>query len=94
MGVGEHIESLEVISETASKEYMIETTMQKIKHEWSDMKFEMKQYKNTDVNILTGSSLEEIQTLLDDHSLKMITMKGSLYAKIFEQELTELDGWL
>lgn len=44
--------------------------------------------------ILTGACLEEIQVLLDDHSLKMITMKGSLYAKTFEERLTELDEWL
>lgn len=54
----------------------------------------MKQYKETDIKILTGSCLEEIQTLLDDHSLKMITMKGSLHAKAFEEDLKGLDEWL
>lgn len=44
--------------------------------------------------ILTGSSIEEVQVLLDDHSLKMITMKGSLYAKTFEVDLVELDEWI
>lgn len=44
--------------------------------------------------ILTGSSLEEIQTLLDDHSLKLITIKGSLYAKTFEDQLIKLENWL
>ena len=51
----------------------------------------MKKYKDTDTNILIGSCLEEIQALLDDHSMKMITMKGSLYFKTFEKELNELD---
>lgn len=54
----------------------------------------MKPYKDTKVMILTGSSIEEVQVLLDDHSLKMITMKGSLYAKTFEVDLVELDEWI
>jgi dynein heavy chain len=44
----------------------------------------MKKYKDTNINILTGSSIEEIQTLLDDHSLKILTIKGSVYAKTFQ----------
>lgn len=68
--------------------------MQKINTEWESVKFEMKNYKETQTMILTGSSLEEIQTLLDDHSLKLITIKGSLYAKTFEDQLIKLENWL
>ena len=45
----------------------------------------MKKYKDTAVNVLMGGCLEEIQALIDDHSMKMITMKGSLYFKTFEK---------
>lgn len=38
MGVGHHIDKLEAISETASKEYMIETTLKKMHLEWEDSK--------------------------------------------------------
>lgn len=85
MGAAEHIEELEVISETASKEYMIETTLLKIEKEWENTKFEMKKYKETFANIMTGACIEEIQGLIDDHSLKVLTMKGSVYAKTFEK---------
>jgi hypothetical protein len=54
----------------------------------------MKNYKDTDISVLLGSCLEEIQNTLDDHSMKMITMKGSLYFKTFEEELNELDDWI
>lgn len=47
----------------------------------------MKKYKESFINILTGSSIEEIQALVDDHSLKVLTMKGSVYAKTFETEI-------
>ena len=47
----------------------------------------MKRYKDTFANIMTGACLEEIQALIDDHSLKVLTMKGSVYAKTFEREI-------
>lgn len=43
----------------------------------------MKKYKDTFIKILTGSCIEDIQALVDDHSLKVLTMKGSVYAKTF-----------
>jgi len=45
----------------------------------------MKPYKDTKVNILMGSSIEEIQALVDDHSLKVLTMKGSIYSVTFQK---------
>ena len=73
---------------------MIEMTIKKIKEDWSNVQFQMKKYKDTDVNVLMGGCLEEIQALIDDHSMKMITMKGSLYFQTFQNELNELDAWL
>ena len=87
LGAAEHLEELEVISETAAKEYMIETTLSKIQKEWEDTTFELKRYKESFVHILTGSSIEEVQSLVDDHSLKVLTMKGSVYARTFETEI-------
>jgi dynein heavy chain, axonemal len=54
----------------------------------------MKKYKETFANIMTGSCLEELQSLLDDHLLKILTIKGSVYAKYFESEISEVEEWL
>ena len=43
----------------------------------------MKKHKDTFANIMTGACIEEIQNLIDDHSLKILTIKGSVYAKTF-----------
>ena len=85
LGAADHLEELEVISETAAKEYMIESTLSKVKSEWEDTRFELKRYKESFVHILTGASIEEVQSLVDDHSLKVLTMKGSVYARTFEE---------
>lgn len=50
----------------------------------------MKKYKESFVNILTGATIEEVQALVDDHSLKVLTMKGSIYAKTFQQQIEDL----
>lgn len=62
--------------------------------EWQPIVLETKVYKDTGTSIILGSSIEEIQSLLDDHLMKTITMKGSVYAKTFEKELDALEDWL
>ena len=47
----------------------------------------MKKHKDTFANIMTGACIEEIQNLIDDHSLKILTIKGSVYAKTFEDSI-------
>jgi len=73
---------------------MIELTLAKMNSEWESVLLETKSYKETGTYVILGSSIEEIQTLLDDHNMKTITMKGSIHAKTFQAELDRFEGWL
>lgn len=74
-----------------------------MKAEWADIKFDIIAYRQTGVNIL--SSLDDIQTMMDDHILKAQTMRGSPFIKPLEKEMKRwedkliamqdiLDAWI
>ena len=104
INIEKYKDKLEEIADSASKEYSNETILKNMKEAWQDIEFRTKDWKGGSY-ILEGEAIEEIQTLLDDHIVKTQTMKGSPYAKPFEQEISEwerallntqenLDVWL
>ncbi|ESO02212.1 hypothetical protein HELRODRAFT_65497 [Helobdella robusta] len=87
LDLDEFMDRFGTISTSATKEYMLEKALHKMKEEWENLQFNMATYRDTNVPIL--ASCDEIQTLLDDHIVKTITMKGSVFVKPFESELIE-----
>ena len=79
--IDKHKDKLEEISETASKEYSNERTLNKMNDDWAPMEFAVKEFRGS--YILEGEAIELITALLDDHIIKAQTMKGSPFAKVF-----------
>eukprot|EP00117_Sycon_ciliatum_P023820 scpid1450/ scgid20157/ Dynein heavy chain 3, axonemal; Axonemal beta dynein heavy chain 3; Ciliary dynein heavy chain 3 len=84
LGLGKHVEKLEEVSASASKEHSLEKAMEKMKAEWIDMEFTFIPYRDTGVSIL--SAIDDVQVLLDDHIVKAQTIRGSPFIKPIEEE--------
>lgn len=59
--------------------------MWKMKEEWEEVKLNTSVYRDSNVSIL--SSVDDIQTMLDDQIIKTQTMRGSHFIKPFEKEI-------
>lgn len=84
-----HLTQIEEISESASKEYTLEKTLDKMRSDWDPISFELLSWRQTETYII--SSVEEIQLLLDDQIIKIQSMRSSPYIQPFEHKLKELE---
>ena len=60
-GLFPFLERVEEVSLTATKEFALEQTLQRMQAEWNDIRFEYVPYRDSDLCVLTG--VEEIQVL-------------------------------
>jgi dynein heavy chain len=90
MNVELHIDALSEVSEAASKEFAIEKAVSVMKSEWTEISLSIKKWRDTGTYILLGDSVEEVQTLLDDHIVKTSTMRGSPFARPFIDDIKEV----
>ena len=51
--------------------------LDKMENEWVNLKFVLIKWKNRNVTILQGQSVEDIQSLLDDHTIKAQTIRAN-----------------
>lgn len=84
-GLEDYLARFEKISQSATKENGLELAMSNMIVEWQGIEFSINEYRDTGTYIL--ASVNDIQTLLDDHIIKTQTMKNSPYIKPFETEI-------
>ena len=51
--------------------------LDKMEGEWKDLRFELTVFRDTGIPILQGANVEEIQLLLDEHTLTAQTIRSS-----------------
>lgn len=76
---------LDEIAVRASKEHSLQQQLSKMESEWVNVNMELELYKNTGCSILKNS--EDILTLLDDHTLRTQSMRGSPYITEIEKDV-------
>jgi dynein heavy chain len=91
-GLHLHVEDIEETCINASKEYSLESSLDKMEEEWEGIGFGTKPYKETGTAILT--SLEEIETILDDQIVRAQAMRGSRYITPFIDRITKWEKML
>ncbi|ORZ39485.1 dynein heavy chain and region D6 of dynein motor-domain-containing protein [Catenaria anguillulae PL171] len=92
LNLAPHLQQLETVSESATKEYSLQKSLTKMKEEWNGLVFNCVDYRDTGTKIL--SSLEEVQALLDDQIVKVQTMRSSPFAKPIEEDVTTWEAKL
>ncbi|KAK9884326.1 hypothetical protein WA026_005276 [Henosepilachna vigintioctopunctata] len=85
LGLEANIDQYEVISIGATKERELLNNLTKMKKEWEEIMFTISTYKETKLSIVTA--LDDIQLVLDDHIIKTLTMRGSVFVKPYEAEV-------
>lgn len=85
MNLGPNIDNYEIISSGAIKELMLITNLNKMISEWDEIRFKTSIYKDTGITILT--QLDDIQAILDDHIVKTLSMRGSVFVKPYEAQV-------
>ncbi len=87
-----HTDKILEVGETASKQFAIEKSVAEMKADWANIVLATKPHAGS--YIMLGDSVEEIQSLTDDHVMKTQAMKGSSYAKPFEAAIAQWESWL
>ena len=91
-GLHLHVEDIEETCINASKEYSLESSLDKMEEEWEGIGFGSKAYKETGTAILT--SVEDIETILDDQIVRAQAMRGSRYITPFIDRITKWEKML
>ncbi|XP_068082967.1 dynein axonemal heavy chain 1-like [Anabrus simplex] len=88
LGVQDYVDVITQIAETASKEYSIQQTLEKMQKEWEGMEMEVTPYKETGTYIMKIA--DEVTSMLDDH----ISITQQISFSPFKAALeTEISDW-
>ena len=86
-GMADHTENIETAGNVASKEYMIERQLCKMKEEWEEVFFMCKDFKTSGTYTVGG--FDDANQLLDDHIMVTQAMQFSQFKGPFVDEIDE-----
>ncbi|XP_048523986.1 dynein axonemal heavy chain 7-like [Dendroctonus ponderosae] len=79
-----------IISTCASKEQQLLEQLTSLKVQWKTVNFTIKAKKSTP----TLEELNDIETLVEDHAIKLLNMRSSVFVKPYEREVLEFSTTL
>ena len=85
--MNEIADELVEISTQANREFANQHLLDEMEGEWSDVNLRLKEWSDTKTYVIQGETVDELETLLEDHIIKTQTMKGSSSAKVFESRI-------
>lgn len=91
LNMGEHIEMLQKVAESAAKEFQIESALDMMLETWDGevkMELQILSYKDTGTGILKG--VDEVNAILDEHITMTQAMAFSAFKGPFEERI---DAW-
>ncbi|KPA79969.1 putative dynein heavy chain [Leptomonas pyrrhocoris] len=94
LNLPEHNGVLMRISEVAAREYHIETSLEKMRAEWADMRMGAMAYKTTGCYIIKKDVVDATQEKLDDQTLLTQSLSFSPFKKLFEETIAAWEGSL
>lgn len=81
------MEEIATIGASASKEYSLLKTLEKMESEWEGLEMKTIAYKDTGTFVIGGT--DEIQMILDDQIVKVQSMNASPFVKPFAKRAGE-----
>jgi dynein heavy chain len=84
LGVLDFVEELQGIAAAAQKQFSLRRALQSMKDEWRTCTYETMAYKESGTYLLKG--IDDVQTLLDDHIVKVQAIRGSPFCQPFRRD--------
>ena len=69
LDVSDVLEELAEISEKAKKQSRLEEMLRSMHRDWDGVRFDVTTFRDTNIPILKGDKIEDMQTMLDEHVL-------------------------
>ena len=92
LNLGQHLQAMQNISDVASKEWHVESSVATMKQDWKDVTLAVRPQHGT--TVFLPESVDECQVMVDDHLVKVATLKASPYATPFMDDIRTLETWL
>ena len=91
-GIMDKLEQVQRVSTNASKEHSLEKALEKMQLDWDGVCFRVIEYKDTGTFIIGG--VDEVQLVLDDQIVRVMSMRASPFIKPFEERAFSWEGIL